>query len=94
MITFPSHTFHTLQPLDVNCFRPFKSAFKKERDENMFKNNHIKPNKVSLTSWEDKALNQSLSKQNIKVGLKTIGIWPLNLKAMDNRSKPNELYTT
>jgi hypothetical protein len=33
MITLPSHTSHVLQPLNVKCFRPFNSAFKKEKDE-------------------------------------------------------------
>jgi hypothetical protein len=94
MITFPSHTSHALQPLGVNYFRPFKSAFKKEKDESMFRNNHRELNKVTLASWVDRALNQSLSKQNIKVGFKTIGIWPLNPREMDNRSRLNELYTT
>jgi hypothetical protein len=38
MITLPSHTFHTLQPLNVSYFRPFKSTFRKERYESMFRN--------------------------------------------------------
>jgi hypothetical protein len=29
MITLPSHTSHALQPLDVNCFKPFKITFGK-----------------------------------------------------------------
>ena len=29
--SLPSHTSHTLQPLDVACFKPFKTAFKKQR---------------------------------------------------------------
>jgi hypothetical protein len=92
MITLPSHTSHTLQPLDINYFRPFKYVFRKERDESMFRNNYRKPGKVTLVGWVDRALNQSLYKQNIKVGFKTTWIWPLNPRAMDNQSKPNELY--
>jgi hypothetical protein len=91
MITFASHT---LQPLDVNYFKPFKSAFRKERDESLFKNNHRELYKVTLASWVDRTLNHSLSKRNIKVGFKTIGIWPLNPRAMDNQRRPSELYTT
>jgi len=94
MLTPPSHTSHILQPLDVSCFRPFKSTFKREKNESMFKNNHRDLDKVTLAGWADKTLNQSLSKQNIKIGFKTIRIWPLNPRAMDNRNKPNELYTT
>jgi hypothetical protein len=54
-----------------------------ERKE-MFRNNHRELDKVKLASWVDRTFNQLLSKQSIKVGFKTIGIWPLNPKAMDN----------
>jgi hypothetical protein len=48
MITLPSHTSHALQPLDVSCFKPFKTTFKKERDNNMVINNYNEPNKVTF----------------------------------------------
>jgi hypothetical protein len=51
----PSHTSHVLQPLDVSCFKPFKIALKKERNNAMVKNNHCEPNKCTLTSWVDKS---------------------------------------
>jgi hypothetical protein len=57
MITFPSHTSHVLQPLDVSYFRPFKYAFRKEKDESMFRNNHRELNKDTLVGWVDRALN-------------------------------------
>ncbi len=57
MITLPSHTSHALQPLDVSCFRLFKIAFIKERDESMFRNNHRKLNKVTLTCWVERTFN-------------------------------------
>ncbi len=85
---------HAMKPLDVSYFRPFKSTFRKERDESMFKNNHKEPDKVTLGGLVDRTFNQSLSKQNIKARFKTIGIWPLNSKAMDNQSRPSELYIT
>ncbi len=40
MITLPSHTFHAFQPLDVACFKPFKIAFRKEKDITMVKRNY------------------------------------------------------
>jgi hypothetical protein len=30
--TLPSHTSHALQPFDVACFKPFKTAFKTYRN--------------------------------------------------------------
>jgi hypothetical protein len=32
LLTLPSHTSHRLQPLDVSVFRPFKCAFRGDRD--------------------------------------------------------------
>jgi hypothetical protein len=32
----------------------------------MAKNNYLEPNKVTLVAWVDKALEQSLKKENIK----------------------------
>jgi hypothetical protein len=40
MITLPSHTSHVLQPLDVNCFKPFKTIFFLKRTNNMVKSNY------------------------------------------------------
>ncbi len=53
MITLPSHTSHALQPLDVSCFKPFKTTFRKVKDATMFKSNHIKLNKIILARWVD-----------------------------------------
>jgi hypothetical protein len=33
-----------------------------------------------------------MSKPNIKNGFKAIGIWPLKLKAMDGKIRPNDVY--
>jgi hypothetical protein len=64
MGTFPFHTSHALQPLNVHCFKPFKTIFKKEKGNAMVRNNHFKLSKQALASWVDKALNQILSKKN------------------------------
>jgi hypothetical protein len=46
MITLPSHTSHALQPLDVSCFKTFKTTFRKVRDTTMSRNNHMEPNSL------------------------------------------------
>jgi hypothetical protein len=48
MITLPSHTSHALQPLDVACFKHFKTPVKKERNIAMVRKNYTKPNKITL----------------------------------------------
>jgi hypothetical protein len=70
MVILIPHTSHALHPLDVSYFKPFKFAFRKEKDSSMVRNNHLELDKVTPTSWVDKTLNQSLSKQNILSGFK------------------------
>lgn len=41
MITLSNHTSHALQLLNVSCFKPFKTTFKRKRDGAMAKNNYI-----------------------------------------------------
>jgi hypothetical protein len=50
----------------VNCFKPFKLTFKKEKYNNMVWNNQNEPNKTTLVRWVDKVLDQLLSKKNEK----------------------------
>ena len=38
MISLPSHISHALQPLDVACFKPFKTALKAYRNRWMVQN--------------------------------------------------------
>jgi hypothetical protein len=92
MITLPSHTSHALQPLDVGCFKPFKTTFRKERDITMVKRNYTELDKITLTRWVEKALDLTLTRKNMMLGFKGIGIWPLNLRAMDSKIGPS-LYT-
>jgi len=64
MITLLTHISHTLKPLNVNCFKPFKATFKKEKDNNMVWSNQNEPNKTTLIRWVDKTLDQLLSRKN------------------------------
>ncbi len=59
----------------------------------MVRSNHRKLNKATLVNWVNKTLNQLLFKKNIKSNFKAIKIWPFNPKAMDEKTKPNDLYT-
>lgn len=60
----------------------------------MASRNYTKLNNTTLITWVDKALNQSPTKQNIKFGFKVCGIWPLNLKAMEHKTKLSNIYIT
>jgi hypothetical protein len=58
---------HDLEPLDVSCFKPFKTTFRKVKDVAMSRNNRMEPDKITLDGWVDKVLEQSVQK-NIKFG--------------------------
>ncbi len=93
MITLPSHTFHALQPLDVACFKPFKTTFRKEKDISMVRRNYVKLDKIALARWVDKALDLAFTSKNIMSRFKGIKIWALNPKAMDSKIGLNTIYT-
>jgi len=59
MVTLLAHTSHVFQPLDITYFKPFKNAFKMERDCDMAKNKYLELDKIKLVEWVDKVLQQS-----------------------------------
>jgi len=85
LLTFPSHTSHALQPLDVSCFKPFKVAFRAYRDKWTVEHVGQVPSKDDLASWVAFALRKGLTPENITKGFETTGIYPLNVRAMDNK---------
>jgi hypothetical protein len=71
MITLLNHTSHAPRPLDVVYFKSFKTTFRKERDDAMASKlaNYIELDKITLASWVEKALDLSLTKKNILLGV-------------------------
>jgi len=51
---------HAFQPLDVACFQPFKTTFKRKSDGVMVGNNYIKSNKITLVRWANKSLGPNI----------------------------------
>ncbi len=72
----------------MNCFKPFKTTLRKEKNNAMVINNHCEPNKITLASWVNKVSDTSLTQKAIKSGFKVIGIWPFNPKVMDEKTRP------
>jgi hypothetical protein len=82
-----------LQPLNVTCFKPFKTTFRKKQNVTMAKKHFLQLDKILLAKWVDKALQQSLKKENIKLGFRVYKIWPLNSIAMAIKFGPSEVFT-
>lgn len=78
LVTFPPHTSHRLQPLDVAVYGPFKTRYNQACDE--FMTTHPgKPITIyNIAELSQKAFVQAFSKSNIMKGFERTGIWPLN----------------
>jgi hypothetical protein len=59
-----------MSPLDVACFKPFKTIFKRERDTIMVRTNDTKPNKITLAKWVDKVVDLALTRKKSSRGSK------------------------
>jgi hypothetical protein len=53
MIILPTHTSYALYPLDVSCFKTFKTTFRKVTNVVMVKNNYMELNNITLVEWVD-----------------------------------------
>jgi hypothetical protein len=73
MITLPFHTSYALQPLDVTCFKPFKTKLKKKRVGIMANRNYTKFNKFILLHGAQgpRPINHKI---NINFGFKACGL--------------------
>ena len=71
MISLPSHS---LQPLDISCFRPFKQSFRAHRDAWARRNIGKRVGKKILAQWMSLALHRALTMTNIQAGFRAAGI--------------------
>ena len=89
IVSLPSHTSHALQPLDIVCFKPFKTVFRQIKDAWCLTNKNQAIGKQTMCEWTSKALQHVLTPSNIQVGFKGIGIWPLDRKASKSFMLPS-----
>ena len=78
IMTLPSHTSHSLQPLDRTCCAPFKADFRRIRDDWIRHHKNTKVEKSMLCEWTSKALGQALTPSNIKAGFRRCSGGTLN----------------
>jgi hypothetical protein len=70
----------------------FQITTKKERDATMVVNGYQKQDKITLVGWVDKTIDQSLIKDNMRLGFRVTNIWPLNPKVMNERTQLSKIY--
>jgi hypothetical protein len=70
LVTLQSCISRALQLLQMSCFKPFKTTFRKERDNAMIRNRYFKLNKIKLIAWVDPTLDKGLFKKISNLDLK------------------------
>lgn len=78
ILTFPSHTTHLLQPLDVGVYRPFKQAWGKSLSIHMSQNPGQKPNRSDFHTLMKPAFYAAFSPETIISSFRKTGIFPFN----------------
>jgi DDE superfamily endonuclease len=72
------HSSHVLQPLDLACFSPLKSRYRKQLTELAKFDDSAPVKKMQFLLHYNKARNEGLSPLNMKAGWKAAGIHPWN----------------
>ena len=85
IVSLPSHTSHALQSLDVTCFKPFKTAFRRCRNLWSLENSKKEVGKQDLCEWTSRALKAVLTPNNIRARFRSTGIWPLYRTAVKDK---------
>lgn len=78
MVTFPPHTSHKLQPLDLTVYGPLKTYYNQGVDEWHINNPGVTFDIYRVAQVVGKVFSKALSTQNITSGFESAGIYPLN----------------
>jgi len=96
MSTLPFHISHDVQPLNVSCFKQFKTTFGKVKDATMSKSNHMELDKIIMARWVNHAISQASTKKNQGwvQGYKYLALQPQNNGQQDSNFKKITLQQT
>ena len=78
LFVLPPHSSHHLQPLDVGCFKPLKSAYDSLAHQFLKRHPGQNINRYSMTALICQAYTTALTPKNIQISFNKTGIWPLN----------------
>ncbi|KAI4462372.1 hypothetical protein MML48_4g00012703 [Holotrichia oblita] len=109
LVSFPPHTSHRFQPLDITFFGPVKSAYYQECNKYMRHKKYEKINTTDIAELVKNAFNRTAGIEKAVNGFQTTGIFPFNrdvfseegsiclLKVIDRRDEtfdPSERHQT
>ena len=91
VMVFPSHSTHTLQPLDVSLFGPLSRAYSSELAQHQQRSQGLLPVvKADFYGFFKTAYASSFTKNNIQSAFKATGIWPMHRLVVTRKFR----YTT
>lgn len=82
LMTFPAHTSHLLQPLDVGVYRSLKLNWSKQLNDYMVQHPIEKPTRTNFYELFTPAFIASFSKDNIVNAFRKAGACPINHNAV------------
>jgi hypothetical protein len=83
----PPHSSHLLQPMDVGCFSPLKTAFSKQ-NQDLIRNHIFHVKKQDFLATFQTAFQASITKDNIQGGFRGSGLHPFNPEAVLSKLDP------
>jgi hypothetical protein len=78
LIYLPAHSSHVLQPLDLTCFSPLKSSYRRQIAELASLEDSAPIKKIRFVQYYAKAREEGLTERNIRSGFAAAGIVPFN----------------
>jgi hypothetical protein len=87
LLWMPPHSSHLLQPLDVGCFGPLKTAFSKQ-NQDLIRNHIFHIRKVDFLATFHIAFQASFTQENIKAGFRGSDLHPFDLEAVLSQLDP------
>lgn len=79
LVFLPAHTSHVLQPLDVSCFAPLKSAYRRILEVFVAHDDTSPIGKAMFLKTYHKARELAFTSRTIQAGFRGSGLWPINM---------------
>lgn len=93
LFTFPAHTSHLLQPLDVGVYKSLKSHWAKSLDDYMREHPTEKPNRQNFHTLLNPAFIASFCRSNIINAFRKAGACPFDKNAISKEALAPSLLT-
>ena len=78
LFVLPPHTSHILQPMDIACFKPFKTFYYQECQKHLRNNPGMAITRYDIAQIASRAYSKGLSSDNLVSAFRKAGICPFD----------------